>query len=200
VKIKNSPVKIKNWCLLFAVQLLLGCSHTSIHRSDYFAAPTTKQNGMMAHQHIVIKALESESRLEAVLEFNEQEMTAIFLNEFGQRTATLKLGLDAALTVRKEALIPQSLSPKHSMNAIQHIFWPTSSLIHLDGWKIVENESKRSIFIEGVLVADVEYGTRCPWSGNSRYVNYRYKYSLTVNSSVLNPPQEIEQNAANCFI
>lgn len=109
----------------------------------------------------------------------------------GLRVLTLNFSADRMLSGERGPGVPAQLDPQRVAADIQLAFWPLALLqdaLRGTAWTLSEPYAgMRRLRHEGRLVAEVHHASGERWNGRLWISNYRYGYSLQIESRVAEP-------------
>lgn len=173
----------------FIVLILAACATlptlTAPARLGLKLAPAALGQAISLQQHLIVERNGRVDELDAALEVDAEHLEMVGL-AFGQRVLSLHYD-GSELKTWRHALLPAQVRAEDVLEDLQLTMWPLDSIAQAlpVGWKIEDIGLHRTLFLDDVVVLKIEYGGFPRWSGKVRLENLRYKYSLTIQSVVV---------------
>lgn len=148
-------------------------------------APAALGHAISLQQHLTVERNGRIDELDAALEVDADHLEMVGL-AFGQRVLNLHYS-GGELTTWRHALLPAQVRAEDVLEDLQLTMWPLESIAQTlpPGWKIEDDGLRRTLYLDDVVVLKIQYSGFPRWSGTVRLENLRYKYSLTIQSVVV---------------
>ena len=164
--------------------LLVGCAtKPSIpDRLSLQLAPADLGESIALQQHLTVERNGKMDELDAALEIDDSHLQLVGL-ALGQRV--LSLSYDGnKLTSWRHFMLPKQVREEDILEDIQLTLWPLDSIRKAlpPGWHIEDTELQRILTMDGNVVYRINYSSMPRWSGTVKLENYRYHYSLIIQS------------------
>jgi Protein of unknown function (DUF3261) len=126
--------------------------------------------------------------LQCALTVEPDRVTVVGLTPLGLRAFTI--GYDGTrVDAQRAPQVPAFIDGARLLDDIQLVFWPLPALqaaLAPAGWIVIEPFSGTRRLLRGdALIAEVHYAGTDPWSGRVWLVNFRNRYTLTIDTSQL---------------
>lgn len=141
---------------------------------------------MQIQQRVMGEYSGSHHEMLCVLELHSDRVSLVGLSNQGLKLFSLQY--DGHNLVRKKSrLVPNQLRPQQILADIQLALWPKEEIQRqLDQpWQLQYRPRLRELFYQGNLAAVVRYEADDPLQGQFTLTNYRYGYSLVVQTLVV---------------
>ncbi len=149
-------------------------------------APATLARSVQTLQIVHVAFKEREAALQCVLTVTDERIDVLGLSALGQRVFGLSYEGPDKMQVQSGPMLPAEVSPERLLADLQLAYWPLPALqaAYLGTrWEISEpRPGSRRLRQAGQLVAEVHYSAIDPWAGPLWLSNFRYGYSLAVES------------------
>ncbi|MES2048362.1 MAG: DUF3261 domain-containing protein [Pseudomonadota bacterium] len=148
-------------------------------------APAALGQAINLQQHLTVERNGRVDELDAALEVDADHLEMVGL-AFGQRVLSLHYD-GKELKTWRHALLPEQVRAEDVLEDLQLTMWPIDSIVQAlpSGWKIEDDGLQRRLYLDDVVVLKIEYSGLPRWSGTVKLENLRYKYSLTIQSVVV---------------
>lgn len=148
-------------------------------------APAALGQAISLQQHLTVARNGRVDELDAALEVDADHLEMVGL-AFGQRVLSLHYDGQELKTWR-HGLLPAQVRAEDVLEDLQLTMWPLDSILQAlpAGWRIEDDGLQRRLYLDDVVVLKIEYSGFPRWSGTVRLENLRYKYSLTIQSVVV---------------
>jgi hypothetical protein len=174
--------------LLLAPLLALtvgGCAtkETGPARLGLKLAPAALGESISVQQHLTVQRGGSTNDLDVALEVDPAHVSVVGL-AFGQRV--LSLDYDGReLKEWRHPMLPSQVRAADVLEDLQLTLWPVADIAKAlpKGWQIEEKGLRRTLRLDGQVVATIDYSGAMRWQGTAVLDNQRYKYKLTVESA-----------------
>lgn len=145
-------------------------------------APAALGQAITLQQHLTVERNGRIDELDAALEVDADHLEMVGL-AFGQRVLSLHYD-GKELKTWRHALLPAQVRAEDVLEDLQLTMWPLDSIVQAlpAGWKIEDDGLHRTLYLDEVVVLKIHYSGLPRWSGTVRLENLRYKYSLTIQS------------------
>ena len=177
-------------CLVALVGLILAaCSTvpapTAPARLGLKLVPAALGQAINLQQHLTVERNGRIDELDAALEVDADHLEMVGL-AFGQRVLSLHYD-GKELKTWRHALLPAQVRAEDVLEDLQLTMWPLNSIAEAlpVGWRIEDDGLHRRLYLDDIVVLKIEYSGFPRWSGTVRLENLRYKYSLTIQSVVV---------------
>jgi hypothetical protein len=169
------------------ILLLAGCATTAppVQRLGLRLSPASLGATVSVQQHLTVERGARTDELDAALEIDARHLTLVGL-AFGQRV----LGVDydgSAIKEWRHPMLPAQVRADDVLQDLQLTLWPHAALAAAlpPGWTIVDDGDgmRRTLRLDGAVVATVTYSAMPRWSGTVVLDNLRYRYRLTIQSA-----------------
>lgn len=127
--------------------------------------------------------LNGQSRdMNVVLEIAPEKLTMVGM-AMERRMMTVTYDGEKLETWKDERL-PDQISPEIVLTNLQLTLWPKDAIAHQlpVGWTITETDHKRDICFNNATTIHIEYSQPKRWLGTIKMTDYRYRYSLSIQS------------------
>lgn len=170
---------------LLAALLLTACATppAPVARLGLKLAPADLGATVSVQQHLKVERKGRIDELDAAVEVDAQQVQMVGL-AFGQRV--LSLNYDGKeLTSWRHMMLPKQVSAEDVLEDMQLTLWPAESIARSlpQGWRIEDAGLKRTLYLDGAVVASITYTQMPRWSGTVTLDNLRYDYRLTIESA-----------------
>lgn len=147
-------------------------------------APADLGQAISLQQHLTVERNGRVDELDAALEVDADHLEMVGL-AFGQRVLSLHYD-GKELKTWRHALLPAQVTAEDVLEDLQLTMWPLDSIVQAlpAGWKIEDVGLRRRLYLDDVVVLQIEYSSFPRWGGTVKLENLRYKYSLTIQSVV----------------
>jgi hypothetical protein len=172
--------------IMLPALLLAGCVTSQpapVARLGLNLAPSALGESISLQQHLTVERGGRIDELDAALEIDDQHVGMVGL-AFGQRVLTLNYD-GRKLTSWRHVMLPAQVRAEDVLEDMQLTLWPADAIARSlpAGWRIEEAGQRRTLYLNGELVATVTYSGQPRWSGTIVLDNLRYKYRLTIQSA-----------------
>lgn len=165
------------------VALLASCATTAPpERLGLQLAPAGLGQEIALQQHLLIERNGKTDEIDAALEVDASQLQLVGL-AFGQRV--LSLNYDGkSMNAWRHFMLPQQVRAEDILEDLQLTLWPVASIRSAlpAGWRIVDQDLKRSLYLDDRLVCQITYSSMPRWSGTVVLENLRYHYRITIQS------------------
>jgi hypothetical protein len=170
---------------LTAVLLIAACAATdpAPARLGLRLAPADLGESISVQQHLTVERGGRTDELDAALEADANQLDLVGL-AFGQRVLSLHYD-GKAITEWRHPMLPAQVRADDVLEDLQLTLWPVAALAAAlpPGWRIEEDGLRRTLYLQGAVVATISYSAMPRWSGKVVLDNRRYKYRLTIQSA-----------------
>jgi hypothetical protein len=103
---------------------------------------------------------------------------------FGQRVLSLHYD-GKELTSWRHPMLPAQVRAEDVLEDLQLALWPAQAIARVlpAGWTLEEKGLRRTLYLDGAVVATIDYSTMPRWSGTVVLDNQRYQYRLTIQTA-----------------
>lgn len=170
----------------FAVALALtGCAskETGPARLGLRLAPAALGETISVQQHLTVQRGSATNDLDAALEVDPARVNLVGL-ALGMRVLSLQYD-GRELTEWRHPMLPSQVRAADVLEDVQLTLWPVEAIARAlpAGWKIEEQGLRRTLRLDGEVVATITYSGTPRWQGTAVLDNQRYKYRLTIVSA-----------------
>lgn len=171
---------------LFAMTLLLtACASTppAPARLGLRLAPASLGETISVQQQLTVERAGATNDLVAALEVDPQHVSLVGL-ALGMRV--LSLDFDGVEVKEwRHPMLPPQVRAADVLEDLQLTLWPVEAIAQAlpAGWKIEEQDLRRTLSRDGEVVATIRYSGVPRWQGTAVLDNVRYRYRLTVVSA-----------------
>lgn len=170
-------------CVVAAL-LLAACATTPPKpaRLGLQLAPAELGVEIALQQHLTIERNGKTDQLDAALEIDAKQLQLIGL-AFGQRVLSVQYD-GKNMTTWRHFMLPEQVRSEDILEDIQLTLWPIAAIRNAlpPGWHIEDEGLRRSLYLENKLVCDIHYSAMPRWSGTVKLENFRYHYTITIQS------------------
>jgi hypothetical protein len=170
---------------LAATLLLAGCASKQAGpaRLGLRLPPAALGQSISVQQHLTVKRGASTNDLDVALEVDPAHVNVVGL-AFGQRVLSLQYD-GRELTEWRHAMLPSQVRAADVLEDLQLTLWPVEEIARAlpPGWRIEEEGLRRTLRLDGQVVATIVYSGTPRWKGTAVLDNLRYQYRLTVESA-----------------
>jgi hypothetical protein len=169
--------------ILLALAACAGTPPAAPARLGLKLAPAALGESISLQQHLTVTRAGRIDELDAALEVDAGHVQLVGL-AFGQRV--LSLDYDGKrLASWRHVMLPSQVKADDVLEDIQLTLWPADAIAQAlpPGWRIEDAGMRRTLYLDGAVVAAIEYSAMPRWSGTIRLDNLRYKYQLTIQSA-----------------
>lgn len=133
-------------------------------------------------QHLIIERNGKTDQLDAALEVDSAQLQLVGL-AFGQRVLSLQYD-GKTLHTWRHMMLPAQVRAEDILEDMQLTLWPLESIRKAlpAGWTIQDHELQRSLYMGDQLICEIHYSSMPRWSGTVRLENFRYHYTITIQS------------------
>lgn len=178
---------------MFILSLLSGCAiiqhqpSTPIARIGLQLPPATLGESFSLQQHLTVERADHTNELDTALEITPQQLNLVGL-AFGQRVLTLHYD-HKGLQIWRHPRLPTQLRGEDVLEDIELTLWPVKAIRNAlpPGWSIEENNLRRTLLLNNVLIMTIDYSNKKRWSGTTILTNLRYHYRLIIQSVITSP-------------
>lgn len=145
--------------------------------------PAALGRSISVQQHLTVQRGGSTNDLDVALEVDPAHVSVVGL-AFGQRV--LSLDYDGReLKEWRHPMLPSQVRAADVLEDLQLTLWPVADIAKVlpKGWQIEEQGLRRTLRLDGQVVATIDYSGATRWQGTAVLDNQRYKYKLTVESA-----------------
>ena len=145
-------------------------------------APAALGQVISLQQHLKVERNGRIDELDAALEVDTDHLEMVGL-AFGQRVLSLHYD-GKELKTWRHVLLPAQVRAEDVLEDLQLTMWPIESIAQSlpVGWKVEDTGLFRTLYLDDIAVLKIEYSGFPRWSGTVKLENFRYKYSLTIQS------------------
>ncbi len=169
--------------VLSIVLLLSACATTPpVARLGLQLAPAELGESIALQQHLTIERNGRTDEMDAALEVDGAQLQLVGL-ALGQRVLSLTYD-GKAMTSWRHFMLPQQVRAEDILEDMQLTLWPLASIQKAlpAGWRIVDQELRRSLYLDDTLICVITYSAMPRWSGTVQLDNLRYHYRITIQS------------------
>jgi hypothetical protein len=164
---------------------LAGCAskETGPARLGLRLAPAALGESISVQQHLTVKRGASTNDLDVALEVDPAHVNVVGL-AFGQRVLSLEYD-GRELKEWRHPMLPAQVRAADVLEDLQLTLWPVADIARAlpAGWQIEEQGLRRTLRLDGQVVATIDYSGMPRWQGTAVLDNVRYKYRLTIESA-----------------
>lgn len=168
-----------------AALALAGCASAPppAPRLELRLAPADLGATFSVQQHLRVERAGRSDELDAALEADASHLEMVGL-AFGQRVLTLHYD-GGLLTSWRHPMLPAQVRAEDVLEDLQLTLWPAAAIRAAlpARWRIDEQGARRTLYLDGVPVTQIDYSARPNWSGKVVLENLRYGYRLTIDSA-----------------
>ena len=176
----NSFVRV---ILLLSLALLSACATPPPSaRLGLQLAPAELGESIALQQHLSIERNGRTDEMDAALEVDSSQLQLVGL-ALGQRVLSLTYD-GKTMSTWRHFMLPQQVRAEDILEDMQLTLWPLASIQKAlpTGWRIVDQELRRSLYLDDTLICVISYSTMPRWSGTVQLDNLRYHYRITIQS------------------
>jgi hypothetical protein len=169
--------------LIFSMALLSACATTPPSaRLGLQLAPAELGVAIALQQHLTIERNGKTDEMDAALEVDAAQLQLVGL-ALGQRVLSLTYD-GKTMTSWRHFMLPQQVRAEDILEDLQLTLWPLASIQKAlpAGWHIVDQDLRRSLYLDDTLVCVISYSAMPRWSGTVQLENLRYHYHITIQS------------------
>jgi len=143
-------------------------------------APASLGESISVQQQLTVERSGNTNDLVAALEVDPQRLTLVGL-ALGMRVLSLQFD-GQELSEWRHPMLPAQVRAADVLEDLQLTLWPLDAIARAlpAGWTIEDQDLRRTLRLNGAIVATVSYGALPRWQGTAVLDNLRYKYRLTV--------------------
>jgi hypothetical protein len=180
------PTKLDTLALCIAAMALAACAATKPPppaRLGLKLPPAALGEAISVQQHLTVERNGKTDELDAALEVDAAHVELIGL-AFGQRVLTLRYD-GKELTSWRHVMLPSQVKPEDVLEDVQFALWPAEAIAAAlpAGWTVRDEGLLRTLSLDGLPIATVNYSALPRWSGTITLDNLRYHYRLTIQSA-----------------
>ncbi|MDM5181589.1 DUF3261 domain-containing protein [Massilia sp. DJPM01] len=170
---------------LLAAVLLAACTTppAPLARLGIKLAPSALESTISVQQHLKVERKGRIDELDAAVEVDPQQVQMVGL-AFGQRV--LSLSYDGKeLSSWRHLMLPKQVRAEDVLEDLQLTLWPAEAIARSlpQGWRIDDAGLRRTLTLDGAVVATITYTQMPRWTGTVTLDNLRYDYRLTIESA-----------------
>jgi len=145
-------------------------------------APAELGEEISLQQHLTIERDGKTDQLDAALEVDANALQLVGL-AFGQRVLSLQYDGKKMATWR-HFMLPEQVRAEDILEDIQLTLWPIEAIRKAlpPGWHIDDVGLQRSLYMGDKLICAIRYSAMPRWSGTVTLENFRYHYTITIQS------------------
>lgn len=170
---------------LAAALALAGCASApdAPARLGLKLTPAALGTAISVQQHLTVERGGRIDELDAALEVDAARVQLVGL-AFGQRVLSLEYN-GKELTSWRHVMLPSQVKAEDVLEDVQLALWPAAAISAAlpAGWAVADDGLKRTLTLNGDVVARVTYSAMPRWEGTITLNNLRYKYLLTIQSA-----------------
>jgi hypothetical protein len=165
-----------------AVLSLVACAHAQAARLGLKLPPSALGQTITLQQQLHVEREDGSRDLQMVIDIDEDHVEMVGL-AFGQRVLTAYYD-GKTLKEQRHFLLPSQVRSEDILEDIQLTYWPAEAIRDAlpAGWRIEEEENRRTLLLDDKPVMVIEYGAKPRWNGKVELSNLRYGYRLTIQS------------------
>jgi len=172
--------------VLFAAALAIGGCATKTEgpaRLGLRLAPSALGETISVQQHLTVQRAGNTNDLDAALEVDANKVSLVGL-ALGMRVLSLEYD-GRELTEWRHAMLPAQVRAADVLEDVQLTLWPVAEIARVlpAGWTISEEGLRRTLKLNGEVVATIQYSGLPRWQGTAVLDNQRYQYKLTIVSA-----------------
>ena len=174
---------LRNLSLWMIAILLAACvTPPPAARIGLELSPADLGEEIAVQQHLTIERNGKTDQLDAALEVDANQLQLVGL-AFGQRVLTLQYD-GKKMTTWRHFMLPQQVRVEDILEDMQLTLWPVESIRAAlpPGWTIQDDGLQRFIFLNDRLICAIQYSVMPRWSGTVKLENFRYHYTITIQS------------------
>jgi hypothetical protein len=126
--------------------------------------------------------------LQCVLTVAPDRLTVVGVTPLGVRAFSIAYDGNR-VDAQRASQAPSFIGGARLLDDIQLVFWPLPALqaaLTPSGWTVVEPfVGTRRLLRDRTLIAEVHYAGTDPWSGRAWLVNFRDRYTLSIDTAAL---------------
>jgi len=144
--------------------------------------PSALGEDITLQQHLTIERNGRTDQLDAALEVDANQLNLVGL-AFGQRVLTLHYD-GKKMTTWRHFMLPEQVRAEDILEDMQLTLWPIAAIRTAlpPGWRIEDQGMQRSLYLGDTLICAIQYGAMPRWSGTVKLENFRYRYTITIQS------------------
>ena len=173
---------------LIAALILLGLTgcENSLPRGGRIGLklpPSTLGASVNLQQHLTVDRNGRMDELDAVLEIDPERIDMVGLL-LGQRVLALHYD-GKKLETWRHPMMTEGLRGEDVLEDLQLTLWPVEEIRAAlpAGWRIEENDGRRTILEKDAPVTVIQYSAQPRWSGTVELDNLRFHYRLTIRTA-----------------
>lgn len=175
----------KTAALLVAALLVGGCAtrQEGPARLGLHLAPAALGETISVQQHLTVQRVGNTNDLDAALEVDAHKVSLVGL-ALGMRVLSLEYD-GKNLTEWRHAMLPAQVRAADVLEDVQLTLWPVAEIARAlpAGWTVEEQGLRRTLRLNGEVVATIVYSGMPRWQGTAVLDNRRYQYKLTIVSA-----------------
>jgi hypothetical protein len=175
----------KTAALLAAGLTLAGCAtkQEGPARLGLRLAPAALGETISVQQHLTVQRAGKTNDLDAALEVDANKVSLVGL-ALGMRVLSLEYD-GRELTEWRHAMLPAQVRAADVLEDVQLTLWPVAEIARVlpAGWTVEEAGLRRTLRLNGDIVATITYSRLPRWQGTAVLDNQRYQYKLTIVSA-----------------
>jgi hypothetical protein len=171
-------------CSLCIVLLLASCAAVPPPqaRLGLQLAPGELGEEIALQQHLTIERNGKTDQLDAALEVDANQLQLVGL-AFGQRVLSLQYD-GKKMTSWRHFMLPEQVRAEDILEDIQLTLWPIEAIRKAlpPGWRIEDQGLQRALYMGDDLICEIRYSAMPRWSGTVKLENFRYHYTIYIQS------------------
>jgi hypothetical protein len=171
--------------LLLAALALSGCAGAppAPARLGLKLPPQALGDTISVQQHLTVQRGGRTDELDAAVEASPESVDLVGLG-FGQRVLSLHYD-GKELTSWRHPMLPAQVRAEDVLEDLQLTLWPAEAIARAlpAGWTLEEKGLRRTLSLDGAVVATIDYSAMPRWSGTAVLDNQRYQYRLTIQTA-----------------
>jgi hypothetical protein len=145
--------------------------------------PSSLGDAISVQQHLTVERGGRTDDLDVALEAGTDQVDVVGL-AFGQRVLSLQYD-GKELKSWRHPMLPAQVRTEDVLEDLQLTLWPAGAISAVlpPGWGLEEQGLRRTLYLDGAVVATIDYSGLPRWSGTVVLNNLRYQYRLTIQSA-----------------
>jgi hypothetical protein len=170
---------------LMAALALSGCAGPAAGpaRLGLRLDPSALGDSISVQQHLTVERGGRTDELDAALEAGPGQLDLVGL-AFGQRVLSLHYD-GKEIGSWRHPMLPAQVRAEDVLEDLQLTLWPADAIARAlpPGWRLDEQGLRRTLYLDGAVVATIDYSGMPRWSGTVVLNNLRYQYRLTIQTA-----------------
>jgi len=146
-------------------------------------APSALGDSISVQQHLSVERGGRTDELDVVLEAGPGQIDLVGL-AFSQRVLSLRYD-GSEVSSWRHPMLPAQVRAEDVLEDLQLTLWPADAIASAlpPGWRLEEDGLRRTLYLDGAVVATIAYSRMPRWSGTVVLDNLRYRYRLTIRTA-----------------